>query len=265
MDLGYGIYHPLERDTGTHFLNMRKILKNLRNFVWLKNFDLVLVCGLYKTGTSLITKLIEEYLYFFNPASITNPKERGYAKYLTRYPTKECKLLRQINFQLSSINSFHKHDFDFNLIKHKLIYEYLHLWSPPIVLKDPLFVYTLKTWLEISKKYNIKVIVIFTFREIDDMLEAWESAPITANLLKKDSYKMMRRDMQEQVLNCYNLKVPFISFDIQEIKQMNSSFVCKAEQSIDTQLDKTEGRLDKLYTRFDQHSEPMCFLFETQG
>ncbi|MFH2007818.1 MAG: hypothetical protein ABI333_14645, partial [bacterium] len=59
----------------------------------------VLVCGAYKSGTSLAAKLCES-LGFFNPADLSNPAELGYGMDRSRYSTRECTVFRHANLLL---------------------------------------------------------------------------------------------------------------------------------------------------------------------
>lgn len=192
----------------------------------ISQYDIVLICGLYKTGSSLLARIVEETMEFFNPARITNPSERGYSLNGGRYLTKECKLLRLTNEEFISYGHYN----EFDVIKMKSVYlaqDYLKLWKYPLLLKDPLFIFTLSIWqkaITLSKK---KYIVLFTNREPNSLIEAWQFALYTRDLLKQKMHSVIKKNFYMQINKCRREKIPYLYFDCNEIKEIDKNNIFK--------------------------------------
>lgn len=195
-------------------------------------YDIVLVCGPYKTGTSLITHLLEHKGYF-NPATWNNQDEHGNGL-SQRYMTKECSFSREINREIlywlktpnfndiltPSILKYNYKEIHFNAIK-QFISE-LPLGS---VIKDPQFTYTLYFWLEVCRSLNKTVKVYFTDRTKSDLITGWNEAYYTKSLLAKNESSLISMrvmsDMHQDV--CSRMNVPFQVFYLTELKALINS------------------------------------------
>lgn len=181
------------------------------------HFDVTFVCGVYKSGTSLLTKILSNSFYF-DPSTVTNPYEHGYGISKMRYLTRECKIVRKINenllpkhlFTNSNILSAIKISGYNTRLSSEIAYpeDYLRLWQVPIVIKDPQLVYTLHAWINAALKLNKKVCVCFTIRSIEELREAWLHAPFTHTLALKRMHKNMIRLQEEQYMLCRKIGVP---------------------------------------------------------
>ncbi len=154
--------------------------------------DVLFVCGIYKSGTSLAVHLAEKCGYV-NIAKATNPHERGFGITTNRYNTNECSLLRGINENLLPFvtdrpniiaalekNNYQKPPTEKNL---RMMLDYLSYVPKPVVLKDIRFMYTLPVWIKACKMLGLTYRVVFTHRSKDSLIEAWEHAPFTRKIL----------------------------------------------------------------------------------
>ncbi|KAB2867991.1 MAG: hypothetical protein F9K37_11250 [Bacteroidales bacterium] len=183
--------------------------------------DFVLVCGVYKTGTSLITHILEEDGYY-NPAILNNKLEHGNGL-SQKYMTRECQRTRNINREIISLSK-NTHFFkleseismkatltklNINFIKHFL----LEL-PPNSILKDPQFTYTLYYWIEAIAELNKSVKVCFTNRTVADSIMAWNEAYFTKTLLAKNrlalNNMLLMQKLQENI--CFRKNIPFETF-----------------------------------------------------
>src|SRR3990172_6485470 len=190
-------------------------------------FDVAFICGVYKSGTSLLTKILSNSFYF-DPSTITNPREHGYGVSKLRYLTRECTLIRKINENLlpqrlsiaSNVLSAIKNR-AYTARRSSEIADpedYLRLWQVPIVIKDPRLVYTLPTWIAVALTLKKKVCVCFTVRSIGELTEAWMNAPFTRPLLAKKVHKNMLEWQGEQYRMCRQIGVPISVHDINSLR-----------------------------------------------
>lgn len=163
------------------------ILKEIR-----KNY-VVFVCGLYKSGTSLTSKILEDF--FYNPAKETNPLGFGQARTGEAYKTNECNLLFEINKKIMNSN-YCSNEYD------ELMESYILEWKQPIILKDPHFVFTIRKWLRVVNKLSLKFCVIFTNRNSNELYLSWKKAPFTSKLLIRNSIILKKMEF----LNSSNVK-----------------------------------------------------------
>ncbi|MCW3090475.1 MAG: hypothetical protein JWP81_1544 [Ferruginibacter sp.] len=177
----------------------------------IKQYEIVFICGLYKTGTSLLTQLIETDLRYFNPSASTNPNERGYGRKKERYHTRECKQLRSLN--LGFINS--------SKIDERSIFNYLDTLQKPSVLKDPQFCFTLCDWYEKAIAMNFNPLIIFTNRELVEIKESWSFAPYTKGLLENGKLDLFLAAYNEQIMVAKEKKLSHISIEFNEILNLS--------------------------------------------
>jgi len=181
--------------------------------VKLKIIKISLVIGLYKSGTSLLTKVIEDN-GSSNPSSITNPCEAGYATNGQRYNTRECSVARAINITLSrpqiKLSSYEK-----------MIKGYIELVTLSngnnIVIKSPHFLRTLPFWCTSLGGANYDLSLHFTDRANGPLLKAWKNAPWTSAMLDENPSVIddMRRAQNELLskYSCHNDKLIVYPFD----------------------------------------------------
>lgn len=151
-------------------------------------YDLIFVCGLYKTGTSLITEFIENKLGFINPSAVTNNYERAYGKMVDRYYTRECKILRALNSEL--INS--------EIVEDNKMEDYLLNLDLPSILKDPQFCLTLNYWYPLAIKIGYNPLIIFTSRNHEEIEISWKFAPYTRKLINNGQFNLFYNAFEKQ-------------------------------------------------------------------
>lgn len=182
-------------------------------------FDVVFVCGLYKSGTSLLTGMLAKIGYF-DPSTVTNPNENGYGLSRLRYPTRECAMVRRINEQMlsSSTSRLSKQLYDPQIGP----VEYLESWDFPIVVKDPRFTFLLPKWISAAKRLQKRICVCFTIRSISELIVAWDCAPYTRPLLAKKEHISMAEALQVQCKYCEKAGVLYSVNSIESIKRLNT-------------------------------------------
>jgi hypothetical protein len=158
----------------------------------LRRFDVAVVCGPYKSGSSLLTDILEEGGYF-DPSRATNPRERAYGTTGGRYLTRECALARTVNESLLGRGTTGRVALG--------PADYLALWPFPVVVKDPRFVFTLSHWLDAARWLRKSVCVCFTTRPAREIEGAWDDAPYTRGLLRR----RVLAAMNEAQLSCFAL------------------------------------------------------------
>lgn len=173
--------------------------------------EIIFICGLYKTGTSLLATQIEN-LGYYNPASESNRFEKGHGILDNYYLTKECVNVRRINQ-----NIINKKSNRFRLIENEInsdIIDYLTSIKKSLVLKDPLFVFTLNVWLYNISILGLKPKVYFTFRNERELLRSWLHAYHTKGLYKdeKSIIIQMQKKQLFQIDNCVWNNVPFNTY-----------------------------------------------------
>jgi len=173
----------------------------------------VLVCGLFKSGTSAITGILEKHFGFFNPATVTNKQEQAYARDASRYETNECLHLRQLN-EAILLSQKSRDDYA------NLITKYLKPWKRPLVLKDPKLVMTLGFFMTTLAQNEEDFAVVFTHRNTAELATSWQKAPYTKQLLQNDpqAIETLLRHQTFQIENCQNAHVPHIELHIEQIK-----------------------------------------------
>lgn len=202
---------------------MNKLTKHIK-------YDLVLVCGAYKTGTSLATHLLEQKGYF-NPATLNNKNEHGNGL-SQRYMTKECSASRKINQEILSCSSTSNFDKVLSLSNLKDNFKETHFndiqkfisdLPPNTVLKDPQFTYSLYYWVEVCQSLNKKIKVFFTNRPKDDLTTAWNEAYFTKVLLTKNKSALINMIMMTGFHQsiCNKMNIPFEVFELQNLKNFD--------------------------------------------
>lgn len=178
--------------------------------------DVLFVCGMYKSGTSLAVHMAEKAGYR-NIAKETNPHERGFGISVTRYNTNECGLLRGINERLlpSASDKFNAwvalalersaNPRTLSEANFRMILEYLSRVPKPVVLKDIRFIYTLSIWLRACKMLRLTYRVAFTHRNQDSLIEAWEHAPFTKDILCRSHIRNLQYLLDLRVQECGRL------------------------------------------------------------
>lgn len=174
-------------------------------------YDLLMVCGLYKSGTSLISTIVEKRTDFFNPANENNQLGRALGRNGDFYTTKECNILFDINKMILQDEKYLDTD--------KMLSAYLRSWRMPLILKDPKFVFTLPLWVSAARETNIKTIVLFTHRDYDQLKRSWKNAPFTSLLLEEnvDAIDVMLKEQMIQQDYCEKNQVPVIHFTFEEL------------------------------------------------
>lgn len=190
-------------------------------------FDVILICGPYKTGTSLLAKLIGQYGYF-NPSSVTNPSEHGYSSNQDRYYTAECKIAREINKNIiNTINingSINPINFQKSIFSE--ISNYIKSFTNQLIIKDPQFVFTLPYWILVARSLNKSTFVAFTYRDYDSLQHAWYSAPYTKNKLAEDPncLSFMKIMCDYQIKFCFINSISSVLFNHYYLTMYNKSF-----------------------------------------
>lgn len=180
-----------------------------------KEYDVVMVCGLYKSGTSMTAKLLEDIFGFYNPAHYTNPHGKAIGRNGDLYSTRECNILFKINEALMNGNSLDSQN-------NSLLSAYLLNWPRPFVLKDPKLVYTLPLWLDAAHSQGLKCLVTFTNRSADELMTSWQKAQYTGGLLARNSEAMdtMLAEQARLIEHCKALGLENILIDFEEVKDL---------------------------------------------
>ena len=165
----------------------------------LRPYDVVLVCGPYKSGSSLLTEILAGNGYF-DPSRLSNPGERGYGTRGGRYLTYECALARTVNQALLGRAPAASGPLR--------VADYLSLWRFPVVVKDPRFVFTLPHWLAAAGRVGKSMAVCFTVRPAREMEGAWLDAPFTRGLLRRHGLEEMRDAQLRAFAACRAWGVP---------------------------------------------------------
>jgi hypothetical protein len=196
---GEGRHQGLAIESGTKRKPVSYIATSLSSSViagWAlrERLDLVLVCGPYKSGTSLAAQRIER-AGWWNPALATNPIEAGFGSEANRYWTRECRRARFLNERLlgsgacfDSILSWTSYHWWLASQQRlpafsRLVY-YLMAIGPKAVVKNPRFMFTLPLWVCAAGLCGLKVGVCFPARPGEELRRAWEAAPVTRSLLR---------------------------------------------------------------------------------
>jgi hypothetical protein len=172
-------------------------------------WDVIFVVGLYKSGTSLCVKLCT-IAGFRDPSRQTNSKERGYGRWVERYSTHECSVLRRLNEDWMSQRD--------SLGMISPAENYLLAWGAPTVLKDPRFVFTLPNWIAAARRIGFTAGVIFTCRQWSDLLTAWDDAPFTKDLLIKGQLRKYARGCEEQIEWCQRKHIPHLHLTLEDLR-----------------------------------------------
>jgi hypothetical protein len=185
--------------------------------------DVAIVCGMYKSGTSLLTALLEKCL-FTEPSRLTNPRERGFGTRMTRYLTRECGLVRQINHdilrQARSADLICRDHLHLRTSTWLNVRDYLTMWHIPIVIKDPQFVFTLQVWLEAAKDTHKRAWVFFVWRRSRQLRRAWKSAPFTRDLMAQGIFGPMSSALAAQGALCQARGVLSSTLDFESISRL---------------------------------------------
>lgn len=189
--------------------------------------DVLFVCGIYKSGTSLAVHLAEKVGYI-NIAKQTNPHERGFGVSVARYNTNECGILRRINEKLlpsarDKINVWDALERRANPktlteANFRMILEYLSCTPKPLVLKDIRFIYTLPIWLRACKMLGLSYRLVFTHRNQDSLIEAWEHAPFTREILCKSLIRNFQTLLDLRIQEC--VRVCHV-YELEDLKLIN--------------------------------------------
>lgn len=186
----------------------------------IKKFEIVLVCGIYKTGTSMLTELVENS-GFYNPATLTSPFEEGVGRKGDKYLHRECSILSQINVKILS-DLIHQKSYGGSLVAH-----YLDDWkrtAERIVLKDPKFIYTLDVWIDNLSELGHKFCILCTERAKNEVFESWTKSPYTSYLLKKnkDSLNEMTAKYGRCLKSMETSGIHFKKITFDEIRHLKS-------------------------------------------
>lgn len=142
---------------------------------------IVFVTGPYKSGTSLVTQLVEQR-GFFNPASITNSNERGFNSNGGRYETRECSVARSISRQIYLDEKTTRPSKNKGIVGYFAMLE--NMTNSGIVLKLPSFLWTIDNWISKSKNLGFQVTLFVCIRDKDSLKRAWEKAAWTQNIME---------------------------------------------------------------------------------
>lgn len=189
---------------------------------------IVLVCGAYKSGTSLATKLCEG-LGFWNPAELTNPLEVGWGTSIARYSTRECLVLREQNLRIRGTGAELERSVTgtalLGVSSHHLALtvSYLAERTRPLVLKDPMFAYTLHVWLAAARHSGRPCYVLFTRRPREQLRFAWDNAPYTAPLLRAGALDTLLALLQVQRDHCRRQGLPHTMISLAELRQSSGA------------------------------------------
>lgn len=148
-------------------------------------YDIIFICGPYKTGTSLAADRLVGIGYH-NPAFSNNQNEMGHGL-SKKYFTHECLVTRSLNeeiLQRNNLAGFKKviSSDALHFTSDKII-AYLSSLNQPTILKDGQFLYTLKVWVNACNQLKKKYKVIFTSRDRDELSMAWKKGYFTSSLL----------------------------------------------------------------------------------
>jgi hypothetical protein len=134
-------------------------------------FELVLIGGAYKSGTSLLCKTIENYGYN-NPRLLSNPDEYGHGISAGLYLTRECSVVRNWNRRLVKAGQKETAWIERQLTGY--LVEMIGELGPKLVLKDPYMKMTALHWFraaQILSPYRAKLLL--TERNIHDVSRSW--------------------------------------------------------------------------------------------
>jgi|GEM_PF-2434025 len=184
-----------------------------------KEFDMVFVIGLHKSGTSLLTEHLGNR--FYDTSRETNPNERGYGTTVARYLTRECKIVRQINevYRTHStlLFSAQNHNNLDRSRKRKEMTTFIESWQNPIVIKSPFFAYSLDDWLTSAKTLGRKSCVCVTRRSPSDVKAEWNEAPFTKDLLAHGEFDRLCDGIMIQINKAKAISVDVREFLYEEI------------------------------------------------
>lgn len=133
---------------------------------------IVLVGGAYKTGTSLLTAIIEQN-GAINPTYCTSPIEYGHSFGGLLYPTRECIISRTLNRKIVS-STTHERD---KLAPHIKAYirDMLSECGNHLVIKDPYFLFTSQFWAEVTRSLGITLELNLVFRNHKNTFKSWQT------------------------------------------------------------------------------------------
>lgn len=195
---------------------MKQVYEQLSS---LDSYDIVFVCGLYKSGTSLLTTILEtKEEPFYNPAQQTNPFGEAVSRDGGNYRTRECHLLFRLNkLLIRSANN------QYNAIHS--ITSYLNNYPKPMVLKDPQLLITLPYWLEGTLSSCYKTVVAFTARDKRQLQISWKKAPFTGRVLNKNGQAIqILLDYQQKQQNlCISLSIDYQEFAFNDLIKLVSN------------------------------------------
>lgn len=167
----------------------------------LKLESIIIVSGVYKSGTSALTEKFEKEGYF-NPAIITNPYELGYSRFGSRYWTRECSIARSININISSDTIDVSNPW-------RLIGGYLRtlneLSKKNVVIKGPQFLDTALYWSDLANEFDIRFLLALSTRDKTELKDSWDHAPWTQSLLTKDK-NMLDTLLEKQRTLCDQIR-----------------------------------------------------------
>jgi hypothetical protein len=188
------------------------------------------VCGAFKSGTSLATMYLEQ-AGWHNPASVTNPAEHGFGSDLSRYRTRECTGLRRLNdgimlrerafADLHTMTSIQQY---WHAVRcgpvFAAILDYLAARGGPTVLKDPRLVFTLPLWITAGSLLGRETWVVFTRRNKAEVAHAWDQAPYTRKMLQDGVLSAMLRFQKIQGQYCIERGVPHATWSFRDLIAM---------------------------------------------
>jgi len=142
---------------------------------------IVFVVGFYKTGTSLATAMMES-LGLHNPADDDNPGEWGRGLIVDRYPTRESRVLRELNQRCLDRVGYAIGERDPRRLGRSLYLDMAFTalaWRErPTVVKDPALTWTLPAWVSVCRSLGIGMSVVTTYR-LRNLIPALQHAAYT--------------------------------------------------------------------------------------
>lgn len=177
--------------------------KRTNNLIYNKNYQqakLVLVGGSYKSGTSLLTATIEKK-GAINPAYRTSQQiEFGHSIEGLLYPTRECKISRDLNRKIVS-STVHERD-KLTPSVEAYINDMVAECGNFLVIKDPYFKFTAGFWAVSAKKLGINVELNLTNRQQIDIFSGWHCSRFLSWQLKKNPslFSWMTQPIQQETM-----------------------------------------------------------------
>lgn len=193
---------------------------------------IILVGGVYKSGTSLLTASFEQG-GAVNPAYRTSPIEFGHSAGGGLYQTRECGISRAINRKIV-VSTKHERDKLRQSIK-SYISEMVTECGNLIVIKDPYFKFTIGEWIFAANDIGVTVELNLTNRPLINTFNGWQRSrflswqlkktPKLFNLmiqpLQKDAIKIVKMSNASVKINDYDLLVDMYGSEFEIIQDID--------------------------------------------